>query len=139
MGYKLGKRSMGNLVGVHPDIGFAVNEAIKISKQDFTVIEGVRTMARQKQLVASGASRTYASYHLNGLAVDLVPFVNGKLSWDEKYFPAINDAMKTVLKKHNLKIDNGFDLWKWDMPHWQMTGRKPDYDIRKLRPKLFRG
>ena len=137
--YKLGKKSLGKLVGVHPQLAFVVTEAIKISQQDFSVTEGVRTMQRQKQLVAKGASKTYRSYHLNGLAVDLVPYVGGKLSWDEKYFPAIHDAMVTVIKKHNLNIDNGFDLWKWDMPHWQMTGKRSEYDIRKIKPKMFRG
>ena len=139
MGYKLGKRSMANMVGVHPELSFAVTEAIKISKQDFTVVEGVRSTKRQRELVASGKSRTMNSYHLNGLAVDLVPFVNGTITWDVRYFPAIHDAMTAVIKKHGLKIDNGFDLWNWDMPHWQMTGKKKLYDIRKLKPKCFKG
>jgi len=137
--YRLGKRSMANLVGVHPIMSFAVTEAIKITRQDFTVLEGVRTMQRQKQLVANGSSKTYRSYHLNGLAVDLVPFVNGKLTWEDPYFSAIHTAMKTVIQKYNLPIDNGFDLWGWDKPHYQMTGKRSEYDIRKLKPKCFRG
>ena len=137
--YKLGKSSLSKLVGVHPDLAFAVHQAIKITSQDFSVVEGVRTMERQKQLVAEGKSKTYRSYHLNGLAVDLVPYVNGKLSWDEKYFPAIHDAMTEVINRYGLNIDNGYDLWGWDMPHWQMTGMKPEYDIRKIYPKCFKG
>ena len=137
--YKLGKRSLKNLVGIHPELAFAVTEAIKITKQDFSVVEGVRSMQRQKQLVAQGSSKTYKSYHLNGLAVDLVPYVDGKLSWEDKYFPAIHEAMTSVIKKYGLNIDNGFDLWGWDKPHWQMTGKKKEYDIRKIKPKCFKG
>ena len=137
--YKLGKRSLGNLVGVHPIISFAVMEAIKISRQDFTVFEGVRTSKRQRALYDRGDSKTLMSYHLNGLAVDLVPFVKGKITWEDKYFPSIHQAMKTVIEKYDLPIDNGFDLWGWDKPHYQMTGKRHEYDVRRLRPKLFRG
>ena len=137
--YKLGKRSMANLIGVHPLLAYVVTEAMKISKQDFTVLEGVRTMVRQKQLVANGSSKTYRSYHLNGLAVDLVPFVNGKLTWEDRYFSEIHKAMETVIKRLGAPIDNGFDLWGWDKPHYQMTGKRSEYDVRKLKPKCFKG
>ena len=137
--YKLGKRSMGNLVGVHPELAYAVIEAIKITKQDFTVFEGVRTYQRQRVLYDRGDSKTLRSYHLNGLAVDLVPYVNGKITWELEYFPEIQAAMKKVIEDNSFSIDNGFDLWGWDQPHYQMTGKKAEYDIRRLRPKLFKG
>ena len=133
--YKLGKRSLKNLVGVHPILAFAITEAIKITKQDFTVFDGVRSMKRQKKYVAEGVSTTFNSYHLWGLAADLVPWVDGKASWSEKYFKEIHIAMITVIKLHNLKIDNGFDLWGWDNPHYQLTGMKSEYDIRKINKK----
>lgn len=137
--YKLGKRSLGNLVGVHPQLAWAVTEAIKITKQDFTVLEGVRTSKRQRELYNTGKSKTLRSYHLNGLAVDLVPFVNGKLTWEDEYFVEIHAAMDRIIKKYSLPIENGFDLWGWDKPHYQMTGMRAEYDVRRLRPKLFRG
>jgi lysophospholipase L1-like esterase len=65
------------------------------------------------------------------LAVDLVAYVNGKPTWEEKYYPKIAEAMKIIINKYGLPIDNGFDLWGWDMPHWQLTGFKTKYDIRK--------
>ena len=130
--YKLGKKSMKNLIGVHPMLAFAVTEAIKITKQDFMVFEGVRTLERQKELVANGMSKTLNSYHLYGLAVDLVAYVNGKPTWEEQYYEAIIEAMDTVCKTHNIQIDNGYKLWGWDMPHYQLTGYKSLYDIRQL-------
>jgi len=130
--YKLGNKSLKNLVGVHPILGFAVVEAIKVTKQDFTVLEGLRTPERQKELVAKGSSKTMDSYHLYGLAVDLVAWVDGKPSWDEKYYKDIAVVMKEVIQKYKLPIEWGFDKWGWDMPHWQMTGYKKEYDVRKI-------
>ena len=130
--YSLSNRSMKELIGVHPVLAFAVTEAIKITKQDFMVVDGLRTKNEQEKLVAKGFSKTIDSYHLYGLAVDLVAYVDGKPSWDEKYYPAIEEAMKTVIEKYDLPIEWGYDKWKWDLPHWQMTGWKSKYDARKL-------
>lgn len=130
--YKLGRGSMRELIGVHPILAFAVVKAIGITKQDFTVFDGVRTAIEQRKLVERGLSKSNNSYHLYGLAVDLVPYVNGKITWDEEYFPAIREAMNTVIEQYNLPIENGFQEWGWDMPHWQMTGWRDKYDIRRI-------
>jgi peptidoglycan LD-endopeptidase CwlK len=59
----------------------------------FQVTDGVRTVERQRELFLKGASRTMKSKHLPqddglGYAVDLVPLVDGKLSWDwERIYP----------------------------------------------------
>ena len=72
--YKLGQRSLQNLSGVHPDLVAVVKRAIEITEQDFSVIEGVRNIDRQRQLVKSGASQTMNSRHLTGHAVDIAPY-----------------------------------------------------------------
>ena len=87
MAYALGAKSKAKLVGVHPDLVKIVNRAIQLTTQDFTVHDGVRTLAQQKQLVARGASKTLKSRHLPqadgyGYAVDLVPYINGQLRWE---------------------------------------------------------
>lgn len=81
MTFALGKQSESNLIGVNPKLICCVRYAIKRSEQDFSVFEGLRSLERQKALVASGASRTLQSYHLTGNAVDLVPYVGGRLQW----------------------------------------------------------
>ena len=59
--------------------------------------------------------------------------MNGKPTWDEKYYKEIAKAVKKVAEKHNIEgIDWGYDMWKWDMAHFQMTGQKPYYDYRNL-------
>ena len=128
---------MKELIGVHPALSFAVTEAIKITTQDFMVLDGIRSDSEQRKLVDRGVSKTYNSYHLYGLAVDLVAYVNGKPSWDVEYYYPIADAMKEVIEKHQLPIEWGYDKWNWDMPHWQITklshvDARHKYDFRKL-------
>ena len=130
--YKLSKRSLRELVGVHPILGFAVTEAIKITRQDFMVLDGVRTKEEQIKLEARGVSKTMDSYHLYGLAVDLVAYVDGKPSWEKEHYKEIAIAMKYIIEKHHLPIEWGYDKWSWDMPHWQLTGYKAFYDIREI-------
>lgn len=75
--FTLGKTSLNELRGVHPDLVALVKRAIALTAQDFTVHDGLRTLAEQQQLIAAGASQTMDSRHLSGHAVDLVPYVNG--------------------------------------------------------------
>ena len=87
MSYVLGSRSRKNLEGVHPLLVQVVEAAIKITVQDFTVIDGVRTIAEQQEYVRRGVSKTMNSKHLpqaDGYshAVDLVPHINGKIRWE---------------------------------------------------------
>lgn len=85
--FKLGKKSMTALEGVHPIIASVVMEAIKITQQDFGVFEGVRTAARQKEYLRRRVTKTLLSKHLiqpdgYGHAVDLVPWVDGGYRWE---------------------------------------------------------
>jgi len=135
--YHLSKRSRKELVGVHPILAFAVTEAIKRTKQDFMVLDGVRHDNEQAKLVARGVSKTMNSFHLYGLAADLVAWVEGKPSWEEKYYAEIARAMKEVIKEHDLDIEWGYDKWNWDLPHWQITklnglDARRVYDVRKF-------
>ena len=137
MSYKLGKKSKREIIGVNPILAFAVTEAIKITEQDFTVFDGLRSPAEQRKLFNRGASKTLKSKHLSGNAVDLVAWVDGRPSWDTTYYEAIEVAMKTVIKKYNLPIEWGFDKWGWDMPHWQIKKEyRALYDVRKFAPHL---
>lgn len=53
-GFSLTARDRARLNGVHPDLVRVIEHAAEISEIQFTVLEGVRTTERQKQLVASG-------------------------------------------------------------------------------------
>lgn len=121
MGYKLGTRSLQKLSGVHPDMVAVVKRAIELSEQDFSVLEGIRHINRQRELVKSGKSTTMNSRHLTGHAVDLVPY---PVSWDWEYFYPIVDAMKAAAEELDIEITCGAD-WKNfpDGPHFELNWR----------------
>lgn len=119
--FQLGATSLARLKGVHPDLVKVVKRAIEITPIDFTVLEGLRTKERQKQLVAKGASKTMNSYHLTGHAVDIAPLVDGKVTWDWKYYNQLAPVIKQAAKELGVNITWGGD-WKTfkDGPHWQI-------------------
>jgi peptidoglycan L-alanyl-D-glutamate endopeptidase CwlK len=121
MAFKLGLRSKQRLKGVHPHLVKVVERAIQISEVDFTVIEGLRTYERQRQLVKAGASQTYRSRHLTGHAVDIAAWVGGTVRWDWPLYDKLAAAMKQAAKEVGVKIEWGGD-WKSfkDGPHFQL-------------------
>ena len=89
-GFVLGKSSLKELEGVKAELVAVVKLAIQVTTQDFTVFDGIRTLKEQQQHVANGTSQTMKSKHLDGLAVDLVPWVNGKPAWDwDRIYPIV--------------------------------------------------
>jgi peptidoglycan L-alanyl-D-glutamate endopeptidase CwlK len=95
----LNDRSERNLEGVHGDLAAVVRRAAEIVPEldplsGFIVTEGLRTQARQQQLVASGASRTMQSRHLTGHAVDLAATVAGDVRWELNLYYRLALAMR---------------------------------------------
>ena len=121
MPFALGAKSKERLKGVHPDLVRVVERAIKLSEVDFTVLEGLRTAARQQQLVKSGASKTMRSRHLTGHAVDLAAFIGGEIRWDWPLYHKIAKAVKQAAADLKVPIEWGGDLRTFkDGPHWQL-------------------
>ena len=56
MTFKLSKRSLNKLEGVRPDLVETVKLAIKLTRVDFGITCGLRTLEQQKRLVATGRS-----------------------------------------------------------------------------------
>jgi hypothetical protein len=127
MSYKLGKKSLSTLEGVHPDLVKVVKRAIELTECDFTVTEGLRTKQRQAQLLKEKKTTTMNSKHLTGHAVDLAAWVipegsdKGTVSWEWKYYYQIADAMKKAASELKIPIEWGGD-WKTfkDGPHFQL-------------------
>lgn len=119
--FKLSARSLGRLVEVHPDLVRVVKRAIEISPVDFTVLEGRRTVARQRQLVASGASTTMNSRHLTGHAVDLGVMVGREVRWDWPLYHRLAPAVKQAAAELGVPLEWGGDWRRFkDGPHWQL-------------------
>ena len=128
MGFKLGPRSLLNLRGVHPDLVRVVLRSISMSPLDFTVIEGLRSVARQRELFAKGATKTMRSRHINGFAVDIAPYVGGQVRWDWPLYDQLAKVMKEAAHLENVQIEWGGDWASFkDGPHWQLPHSKyPD-------------
>lgn len=122
MAFYLGMTSRWRLRGVHPDLVAVVERAIQLSEVDFTVLEGVRTLQRQEQLMKAGATRTMNSRHLTGHAVDLGAYVGGRVRWDWPLYHKIAKAMKAAAKELKIPIVWGGD-WRTfkDGPHFELS------------------
>lgn len=121
MTFALSEKSLRRLDGVHPDLVKVVKRAIEITPIDFVVVEGLRTKERQAYLFGKGATKTMNSYHITGHAVDIAPIVDGKASWDWKYFYPMADAMKQAAKEFDVKLTWGGDWVSFkDGPHFQI-------------------
>ena len=122
--FKLGKRSIERLQGVHPDLVRVVERAIDLTTVDFTVLEGLRSPERQQTLVASGASQTLNSRHITGHAVDLGAWVDNQVDWSWPLYAKIANAMKAAAKELGVSIVWGGD-WRTfkDGPHFELDLR----------------
>ncbi|CUJ00055.1 M15 family metallopeptidase [Achromobacter aegrifaciens] len=125
--FQLSQRSLTRLVGVHPDLVAVVKMAIERTAVDFTVVEGVRTLAQQREYVARGSSKTMNSFHLPqadglGHAVDLAPLVSGSIPWsDWQAFADLAAVVKACAAELGVPVEWGGD-WKSfkDGPHFQI-------------------
>ena len=135
----LGKRSLTTLIGVHPDLVKVMREAIKDTPIDFTITDGGRTTEMQKALYAKGRTspggkvtnadgvikksnhqaKSDGYYH----AVDLYPYINGKIDFNDEHgkLNVIAAHIKFIARKLGVKIGWGGD-WKgsWDKPHFEL-------------------
>lgn len=135
MGFKLGKTSIARLKGVDETLVNIVKRAIEISEVDFSVLEGVRTLERQRELYAQGRTApgkivtwTMKSKHIDGKAVDLVPY---PLDWNDlSKFDKIRNAMFQAAKEQDVNLRWGAD-WdgdgkyrekgEYDSPHFELN------------------
>ena len=125
MTYVLGARSRARLQGVHPDLVRVVELALTYSPHDFTITEGLRSVARQRELKAAGASQTMNSRHITGHAIDFAVLIGGKVRWDWPLYGQVAEAFKRASKELNVPIIWGGD-WKSlrDGPHVELRRRE---------------
>ena len=115
-------RDRRRLAGVHPDLVRVVERAASmIDEPFFVVLEGLRTEARQRELLAAGASRTMRSRHLTGHAVDLGAVVGGEVRWDWPLYNRLAEVVKGAAELERVKVEWGGDWPRFrDGPHWQL-------------------
>ena len=105
--YKFGKRSRERLRGVDSRLVNVLNELIKM--MDVTIIEGLRSAERQKELLAKGATKVKYSKHMEGKAVDLAPY---PIDWENRDgFYYMGGMIRGISKQMGINIRFGGD---WD-------------------------
>ena len=118
---QLTARDRARLAGVHPDLVRVIERARR--DHAFFVIEGCRTVERQRELVASGASRTMASRHITGHAVDLAPV---PLDWSNfPAFRAMAGAVQRAADEEGVALEWGGNWTSFrDGPHFELRREK---------------
>lgn len=121
--FKFSKKSLDKMEGVSPSLILLAKHALDLSEIDFGVSEGLRTKERQKELVEAGKSLTMDSKHIIGKAIDVVAYVDGKVTWDFDKYALINEAFKEA----SLELDIPFvwgGSWKRlkDGVHFELKG-----------------
>ena len=148
MGFKFSNASLARLATVHPDLQRVAKRAIELSEVDFVVTQGNRTVDEQKRLYgkgrtadqceAKGVPAIYArpgeakvtwtlnSNHIGGRALDVAPYVKGRIEWDDNgrlgLWPKIAKAFKTAAVELGVPIEWGGDWTKTvDRPHFELV------------------
>lgn len=121
MSYKLSKRSLRKLDGVDENLVAVVERAIELTKVDFGVTFGLRTVEEQEALVAAGRSQTMKSKHLEGRAVDLMAYVNGKGCWELNVYDDLCDAMKAAAEELDVAVKWGAAWSEGDIRSYEGT------------------
>lgn len=133
--FKLSQKSLDKMKGVNPTLVAVVKRAIELSAIDFSVLEGFRTHERQEQLYAQGRTApgnivtwTMKSKHLDGKAVDLVPY---PLDWnDMKKFDQISKAMFAAADELGVSIRWGADWNQNGKPREKGETDSPHFEIQ---------
>lgn len=104
------------------------HEAIKESPYEFQIppFGGLRTAEEQHGLFLKKVSKCDGyknkSYHQTGKAFDIFILINGKATWDKKYYLSVARHIQKVAKeKFNLIVEWGGDFKSFfDAPHFQI-------------------
>lgn len=139
MTFELGNGSIKELQGVHPSIVKVVKRAVQLSSVDFSVHDGLRTLQEQKNLVAKGASKTMNSKHRQqsdgyGHAVDLVPYVNGKLRWEWPLIWEIASSVGQASKELGIPIVWGA-IWDKNMSQYGHSIPELKAEVEKYKAR----
>lgn len=124
--FKFSQKSLTRLADCDERLQRVAKRALTLTKYDFGIGETLRTVERQKQLVAEGKSWTMNSRHLPNAkgeaeALDITVWVGGKLTWNQKYFRKVVQAFVTAAIIEGVEIEFG-GLWEsvQDWPHIQL-------------------
>jgi len=119
-----GKRSRAALSGIDPRLQELAERVIEVA--DFSVLEGLRTPERQRELFEQGASKTMNSRHLVGMALDFCPY---PVTWKPPQFILLGGYFLATARAMSETTSPGFVIrwggdWRGDfkMKTWPDFG-----------------
>jgi len=133
----LSKTSLKRLVGVDPRLVSVVKKAAELAQpvDDFSVLEGLRSVARQRRLYAQGRTRpghivtwTMSSKHIDGKAVDLIPYPEGWNAPPSK-FNKIASLMFAAAKELGVALRWGADWDRDGKPRERGESDSPHFEL----------
>jgi len=89
----------------------------------FIIVDGGRTLEEHKINVANGKSWIRRSRHQDGAAIDFAATVNGKVTYDLRYYYPIVAAFKVCSARHKVPIISGMDWKVVDAQHIELDKR----------------
>lgn len=122
-GFSFAGRSLMRLATVRADLQKVAHLALQKSVVDFAVVHGKRSLAEQKELVASGASQTLNSKHVTGEAIDVAAYVNGSISWEGAHYLKIATAFVVASAELGVPVRWG---GAWHIPDIRVCAVKDD-------------
>jgi peptidoglycan L-alanyl-D-glutamate endopeptidase CwlK len=121
MSWQFSEQSFANLVGVRPELVSVATLALARSPIDFGIIDGVRTVEKQAEYVALGASWTMDSKHLDGRAIDIMAYVLGKGRWEYPLYEKIHESFVSAAAEVGVAIVWGGDWEQKDGGHYELA------------------
>jgi peptidoglycan L-alanyl-D-glutamate endopeptidase CwlK len=123
--FRFSANSLRRLEGVHPDLVTVMHGALARTDIDFGVTEGLRTRARQEELVRTGASRTLDGRHLTGHAVDVVAWHRGQVSWHAGHYYPIAWAVVRAARELGTPV-------RWGGCWQEIQGAESEDDLHQM-------
>jgi peptidoglycan L-alanyl-D-glutamate endopeptidase CwlK len=120
--FAYGNASKSKLEPLQPNLKKVAARAIELTPIDFTIVQGLRTVAQSAENIKNGTSflsDPNKSKHITGNALDFAPLKNGKIDWNDlEAFKTVADAFFAAARELNIKIRWGGD--------WNMNGDYKD-------------
>lgn len=127
--YQFGSASLARLATCDPRLQVVMRAAIAQGIMDMTVTEGHRDQAAQDRYFSEGKSRVrFPNGKHNTMpsqAVDVAPFINGKLSYDQRHCCHLAGLILGIAASLGIKLRWGGN---WDMDGEPVT----DQDFQDL-------
>lgn len=135
--YKFSRTSEKRLMYLHPNLQKFFIELLRISPYDFSISQGVRIAEEQNKLYQQGRTvpgkvitncdgyKIKSKHQIKsdgfGYAGDIAILVDGKVTWEEKYYKEVARAGRVLMQKYNIEWGGDWKNFK-DLPHFEYIG-----------------